>query len=345
MALAKRKKPADWLKVYRERKAAGKPAGHPSPDNAGPLFDNPFQISDLTVFDAPTVQAILSKEAFGVSLDDLALSLHGTSRLTLNKIARKLPGPTRLALKSKVQRPAPLEEVEAARRRVLDGLFWELTYWKTPELYEELTEGERLHPGIFKSLGRDLRGQVVADVGAGSGRATFEAVRQGAKEVYAIEPSPGLLNILNGKLTGRPAARRIIPVQGRFDRLPLADNSVDLTFACSAFTSDPAQGGEAGLDEMRRITRSGGRIVIIWPRPEDRHWLAERGFKYVALPVSEEMKVSFRSLNNALRIARIFYARNKQVARYLLQHRKPEVPFSVLGFNPPRDYCWLEVKK
>jgi hypothetical protein len=26
-----------------------------------------------------------------------------------------------------------------------------------------------------------------------------------------------------------------------------------------------------------------------------------------------------------------------------LKKQNPEVPFSVLGLNPPRDYCWLTV--
>lgn len=107
--------------------------------------------------------------------------------------------------------------------------------------------------------------------------------------------------------------------------------------------SEPEQGGEAGLAELKRVTKAGGKIVIIWPRKEDYHWLVERGFQYVSLPLQREMYVHFRSLESALRCARIFYARNKAVLRYLLKKQNPEVPFSVLGLNPPRDYCWLTV--
>jgi hypothetical protein len=123
------------------------------------------------------------------------------------------------------------------------------------------------------------------------------------------------------------------------------DNSVDLTLSCSAFTAAPEQGGECGLAEMLRVTRSGGKIVLIWPRREDREWLSARGFRYVALPVQREMCVHFRSLQSALHCAQRFYAHNKAVAQYLLSQRQPEVPFSVIGINPPRDYCWLEVQK
>src|SRR5258707_15851591 len=83
------------------------------------------------------------------------------------------PPPQRSHFMQGLRHAYPGEQVQAARKRVLDELFWELTYWKTPDLYEELTEGERLHPGIFQRLEPDLRGKVVLDAGAGSGRASF----------------------------------------------------------------------------------------------------------------------------------------------------------------------------
>ena len=92
------------------------------------------------------------------------------------------------------------------------------------------------------------------------------------------------------------------------------------------------------------MTKAGGKIVIIWPRKEDYPWFVERGFQYVSLPLQREMQVHFRSLESALRCARIFYARNRSVLHYLLKKQNPEVPFSVLGVNPPRDYFWLTVE-
>jgi ubiquinone/menaquinone biosynthesis C-methylase UbiE len=181
-------------------------------------------------------------------------------------------------------------------------------------------------------------------VGAGSGRASFECLSHGAKLVYAVEPSPGLLHILRQKLAGRPENQRIVPYKGRFDCIPLEDSSVDVALSCSAFTAESEQGGEAGLAELRRVTKPGGKIVLIWPRVEDYGWLNAHGFHYIALPTRQEMCVHFRSLQIALQVARRFYAHNQAVVRYLLKRRQPEVPFSVLGFNPPRDFCWLIVE-
>lgn len=311
--------------------------------NSDTLFENPFQIEDLMVFDDETLRRILDCGGFGMTLEDLAASIQNASKPLVTLITQEVPPQQQERFLQLLHRPLASDEVERARRQVLDGLFWELTYWKTPGFYEELTEGERLHPGIFQQLEPDIRGKTVLDAGAGSGRASFECVRYGAKQVYAVEPSPGLLRILRQKLTYQPEPQRIIPQAGRFDALPYADKSVDITLSCSAFTALPEQGGEQGLEELRRVTRPGGKIVLIWPRAEDADWLAAHGFRHVTLPVQEEMRVHFRSLHTALQCAKHFYAQNKAVAHYILKEQKPEVPFSVIGVNPPCGYSWLSV--
>lgn len=308
-----------------------------------PLFENPFSIEDLTTFDDVTLHHMLEGASFGLTPARLAHCLHFASPPLVEHIERHIPPQERSFFLHELHRPLPYEAVECARHTLLDALFWELTYWKTPDLYEKLTEGEQLHPGIFQQLEPDIRGKTVLDVGAGSGRASFACIRYGAKRVYAVEPSPGLLHILQWKRASLAEGERIIPAAGYFNAIPLAGNSVDITLSCSAFTALAEQGGEPGLEEMKRVTRPGGKIVIIWPRVEDRAWLSAHRFQYVALPLDHEMFVHFRSLDSALCCARRFYAHNTAVARYILSTRHLEVPFSVLGVNPPRDYCWLEV--
>ena len=309
------------------------------------MFDNPFQMADLEVFDDQTLQRILTAESFGLTVPRLAHSLKESSPEQVQRVSRNLSRPQRSLFVHELEHSLSSGEIEDARRQVLDSLFWELTYWKTPGLYEQLTEGEQLHPGIFQQLEGDIRGKVVLDVGAGSGRATFECLRYGAGKVYAVEPSPGLLHMLQQKMAQQPGSQTIVALPGRFDALPLADDSVDVALSCSAFTTMPEQGGEPGLVELQRVTRDGGIVVLIWPRTEDRDWLQARGFHYVALPVQQEMQVRFRSLGSAIQCARRFYAHNGAVLHYLLTRKRAEVPFSVIGVNPPCDYCWLKVTK
>ena len=308
-------------------------------------FENPFCIEDLEIFDDETLRVLLSVCGFGLTVEKLARSLHGVNEGLIQRIERNLLPSQRSGFLHELHRLIPEALVEADRRNVLDVLFWELTYWKTPDLYEELIEGEQLHPGIFQQLEPDIHNKIVLDAGAGSGRATFECVHYGARKVYAIEPSPGLLRILQQKMLCHIEPCRVMPLKGRFDKLPLADDSVDTALSCSAFTSDPVQGGEPGLAELRRVIKSGGKLIIIWPRVQDHDWLVEHNFCYVVLPVHEVMRIRFRTFWSALQCVRRFYANNSNVIDYIVRERKPEIPFSMLGLNPPCDYCWLKIQK
>ncbi len=313
--------------------------------NAAPLFVNPFTPADLRAFDPAQLGELLHAHAAHTTPETLAAALAGVCRDVIDHVANALPEADRARLRAGLARPIARRRSAAARRALMDALFWELTYWRTPDLYEELIAGERLHPGIFRRLAPLLRDAEVLDAGAGSGRATLDCLCHGARHVYAVEPSPGLLRILQRKAAAHPAAARLTPLRGRFDAIPLPDNTVDLTLACSAFTADPSAGGDPGLAELRRVTRPGGRIVIIWPRPEDFDWLAARGFHYVALPIPPDFGVCYRAFDVAWRVARRFYARNRTLISYLARVHTPTIPFALIGPNPPHDYCWLPVEK
>lgn len=315
-----------------------------TPDTAQPLFENPFHLDDLLIFDDRTWRDLLAHGVSGVPPQELAVALRAGPHLVRRRVRGALPVHERAHFDAALRSPVAGEVMAQAQHTVLDAFFWELTYWKTPDLYEALTEGEQIHPGIFRQLAPELRGRVVLDAGAGSGRATLACLRAGASQVYAVEPSPGLLRLLDEKLRATPARGRVISRRGRFDALPLPDASVDVALSCSAFTAADEQGGEPGLAELRRVTRPGGLIVLIWPRPDDYHWLAAHGFAYVALPARDDWGVRFRSPQAALQVARRFYAHNRAVLRYLLRARQPQVPYPVLGHNPPHDYCWLRVE-
>jgi SAM-dependent methyltransferase len=305
--------------------------------------ETPFNIEDLGIFDDDTLYDILTNSGLGLTVKKLAHSLLGVSESLVQRIERNLLSSQRVDFFGELSRPIPEKVVRADRCTVLQALFWELTYWKTPDLYEELIAGEQLHPGIFQQLEPEVHNKIVLDAGAGSGRATFECVKYGARKVYAVEPSPGLLHILRCKIACQADPCSVFPFQGRFNRLPLEDHSVDTALSCSAFISDPVQGGEPGLAEFRRVIKPGGKLIIIWPRAQDHGWFNRHNFCYVQLPMLEEMRIRFRSLGSALRCVQRFYANNADIVDFIMRERKPEIPFSMLGLNPPCDYYWLRV--
>lgn len=210
---------------------------------------------------------------------------------------------------------------------------WQRLYAEEPDLYEALTEGEPLHPMLFRELAADTA--LVVEIGAGTGRLTLPCATR-AGRVIAVEPMAGMRAVLSRKLEQR-GVTNVSVIDGHAASLPLDPATADACVSASAFGADPAFGGEAGLRELLRVTRPGGRILILWP--DEPGWFVSRGFVHVAFP--GPMEVRFRDLATARRCADLFYG--PQVARYLDQVGRPIVPFSVLGVNAPRDLCRLTV--
>ena len=104
-------------------------------------------------------------------------------------------------------------------------------------------------------------GGVAVDVGCGTGRA-FPALRDAVGPhgaVLGVDHTPQMLTVARKRADGTCAA--LVLADAR--RLPLADAGVDAVFAAGLITHLPAPA--AGLAELARISRPGGRLVLFHP--------------------------------------------------------------------------------
>jgi SAM-dependent methyltransferase len=105
------------------------------------------------------------------------------------------------------------------------------------------------------------RDGVVVDVGCGTGRA-LPALRQAVGPrgtVIAVDVTPEMLR--EARCHGRASHAALVLADAR--RLPLADASADAVFAAGLVSHLPDP--DAGLLELARVTRRGGRLVLFHP--------------------------------------------------------------------------------
>lgn len=96
-------------------------------------------------------------------------------------------------------------------------------------------------------------GEVLLDLAAGTGSSTNSLAESGAK-VYACDLSDGMLEV------GRKRYPHLDFVQGNATELPFADDSFDAVTI--SFGLRNVEEVEGALQEMYRVTKPGGRLVI-----------------------------------------------------------------------------------
>ncbi|HTI32396.1 MAG TPA: class I SAM-dependent methyltransferase [Miltoncostaea sp.] len=100
-------------------------------------------------------------------------------------------------------------------------------------------------------------GDLVLDVGCGTGNASLAAAARGAR-VRAVDPSPGLVDLARERAT---AAGADVEAQvGDAGALPFPDGAFDAVI--SSFAVIFAPDAEAAVREMVRVARPGGAVAL-----------------------------------------------------------------------------------
>ncbi|GGU57604.1 hypothetical protein GCM10010211_23030 [Streptomyces albospinus] len=140
-------------------------------------------------------------------------------------------------------RRKPVSELGAA-----DGYAsWSAVYDSLPSSYIEVEE-----PILHGLLDRGPVGTAL-DAACGTGRQTAALTARGYRTI-GVDQSPEMLAHAQRKV---PAAEFR---QGRLEKLPLDDDSVDLAVCSLALTHLPDL--SAGIGELARVVRPGGRVVV-----------------------------------------------------------------------------------
>ena len=127
----------------------------------------------------------------------------------------------------------------------------------------------RWRRALVRGLGPALDGRVL-DVAAGTGLVTAELLKQGAREVVALDQSEDMLGAARARFAahgpaangaGDSAADRVRLVAGEAEALPFEDASFDgVTFTyLLRYVDDPP----AVMRELARVLRPGGRIASL----------------------------------------------------------------------------------
>ncbi len=150
----------------------------------------------------------------------------------------------------------PIKEISTIDKYCQE-LLWEIAelivYNKYPEVYDAKT---RLNWKITDITSiASLKGKVVIDAGAGTGRLAFMAAPY-AKTVYAIEPASGFRRFIREKAK-QEKVENLYPLDGFLDSIPLPDNSADILMTSNAIGWNL----EAELKEIERVVKPDGSAI------------------------------------------------------------------------------------
>lgn len=177
---------------------------------------------------------------------------------------------------------------------------------KTQSFYDRIADVHNLAlkvNGYRKSVAKYLRSldlnigtdSLVLDAGSGTGIVTlgFQDTGFRPRKTVAFDLSGNSLKIAREQFAKEKKidAKNIESVQGNVLELPFADNTFDLVLTCGVLEYVSL---DAGLKELSRVLRPGGKLVFIPVKPSFVGSVLELLYNFKIHPMSEVVKISQR---------------------------------------------------
>jgi len=179
---------------------------------------------------------------------------------------------------------------------------------------------------VIRHLDSELSDGLVLDVGAGNG---FTAIRlcSSSRQIVALEPDPAMID-----------SRLSLPwIRGLAQDMPFGVDTFGAAYATWAFFLAGVPSTERGLEELQRVVKHAGRIIIVdnaggdefsslatRSTASDPNWWRDRGFDETIIHTS----FRFDSLEEANRLI-AFYFGDEPAAG----NRKTEIEYRVVAYS------------
>ena len=134
---------------------------------------------------------------------------------------------------------------------------------------------------IVVDMAKIARGDLVLEVGCGTGFTTEEIVKRvGEENVYAVDLTPEQME----KAVNR--FKNVNFVRGDAENLPFKDNVFDAAISAGSIEYWPNP--QKGIEEMARVTKKGGRVVILAPRKPDNRVVRKFAESIMLFPSTQQ---------------------------------------------------------
>lgn len=167
-----------------------------------------------------------------------------------------------------------LEEYE---RKTSEGYSFRVRREKTLAVISEAKEGKK-----------------ALDIGCGPG-IMAEGLLKKNYSVACVDAAPSMINLVKEKFSSNP---KITAETGDVNKLNFSDNSFDLviTMGLLEYLGDQ----EKALQEIRRVAKTGGQIIITFPNKTSPCRIFNRGAVFLAKPFSKLLRKILNKPSQAL---------------------------------------------